>query len=179
MFPETPPAEGNKVLLLPDMTHFNCSLFPSPCPIHPSQEACARSDTSVGKRQLFVNTGYEDCAKRETSASSCTSMTWPRCLSVTSTPNLVSSSCLTFLAGVGDWRRSWCIPLIHPQSITFFCVWCYIDIFPDLLHLIIHINSWCIVDVFTWELVPCRKRGETAGFSTFFALSLFFWVWHE
>lgn len=124
MFPETPPAEGNKVLLLPNMTHFNCSLFPSPCPIHPSQEACARSDTSVGKRQLFVNTGYEDCAKRETSASSCTNMTWPRCLSVTSTPNLVSSSCLTFLAGVGDWRRSWCIPLIHPQSITFFCVWC-------------------------------------------------------
>lgn len=92
------------------------------------QEACALSDTSVGKRQLFVNTGYEDCAKRETSASSCTSMTWPRCLSVTSTPNLVRSFCLAFPAGVGVWRRS-LLRALHSSvshvGLTFFQITSY------------------------------------------------------
>lgn len=55
------------------------------------QVGCVHSVTSAERRRWCVNTGSEDCARRETSASFSMNTTWPRCLNVTSTPSLVCS----------------------------------------------------------------------------------------
>lgn len=81
----------------------------------PPQVGCVHSVTSVERRRWCVNTGSEDCARRETSASSSMSTTWPRCLNATSTPSLV--------CWFAVWQMSLddCI-LLHVRSLLMSCV---------------------------------------------------------
>lgn len=59
---------------------------------HVLKVLCVRWDMYAAIEILSVNIGYEACARKATSASSCTNMTWQRCRSAIFTPDLVSIS---------------------------------------------------------------------------------------
>lgn len=77
---------------------------------HAAKAPIVRSDTQRVRRLWCASTGFVDCVKRGTSVNSFTSTIWPKCQSVTSTPNLVSDWFLRyskFLAVMVFWSRKY------------------------------------------------------------------------